>query len=102
VSRIPRAVAAAVEERRGGSCEATGWPWLHVEYHHRRPYRAGGRPARDPIQNTAANLLAVCPLHHRWAHAQGPDDWHMFMLHEGDDPTKIAPVPDPMVGRCGV
>lgn len=69
MSRIPQAVLDAVDERRDGSCEATGCPTLNVQYHHRRAYGMGGRQHDDPEQNTVPNILGLCPRHHAWAHA---------------------------------
>lgn len=93
---------AEVDGRRGGTCEAAGWPVLHVQYHHRRPYRMGGRQADDGLQNTAANIVGLCPRHHAWAHAHGPGDRHGLIVAEGFDPRDIPVIVDPRIGPCGV
>ena len=100
MSRIPPAVIEAVDARRMETCEATGWPTLHVQYHHRRPYRMGGRPADDALQNIAENILGLCRRHHEWAHAHGPGDPHGFMLRDDQDPRDVPVRSDPRLGRC--
>lgn len=102
MSRIPRAVIDTVEERRAGSCEATGWPTRAVEYHHRRAYGMGGRKADvDGLQNTEHNILGLCPKHHQWAHAHPAAARELgLIVPSSGDPRDVPVLSDRELGRC--
>lgn len=63
---IPTRVRVTVRERDGGHCLRCGAAGAH-ELHHRRRRGVGDDP------HDVANLVTLCFLDHRWAHAH-PDD----------------------------
>lgn len=102
MSRIPPAVISEVETRRAGTCEATGWPVMAVEYHHRRAYGMGGRGADvDGLQNTGHNILGLCRKHHQWAHAHPRQARERgLIVSSWGDPRDVEVIADPALGRC--
>jgi hypothetical protein len=92
---IPRRTRALVEERDGG-CRVPGCAGRHVQIHHVVHWEDGG-------PTDTANLMALCPAHHR-AHHQGrlgiegddADDPEAIVFTRADGrpmPTLVPPRP---------